>query len=126
MLKDEKTVEYPKRVIVDFDGTICGFAFPDTGPPEPGVQEGLIRLSNLGYEIVVHSVRTSTNWGLVSVLKHTEIIVNYMKEHNLYYDAVETNLSSNKPIAMAYIDDRGIAYRGDWRQAVDDVIALNL
>ena len=31
-----------KRIIVDFDGTICGFDFPQCGPPEPGVREAWI------------------------------------------------------------------------------------
>ena len=60
----------PKIIIVDFDGTICGFAFPDCGPPEPHVQEGLQKLKDAGFEIHIHSVSTNINWGYKNVLKH--------------------------------------------------------
>ncbi|HDZ15377.1 hypothetical protein LCGC14_1396900 [marine sediment metagenome] len=124
MISDEKCVEYPKTIIVDFDGTICGFAFPDTGSPEPGVKEALDKLHNNGFKIIVHSVRTSTNWGMLAAIKHEQIIFKYMKEHDLYFDEILSNGVYNKPIAAAYIDDRGVPYRGNWEETVKDALKI--
>ncbi|KKL65225.1 hypothetical protein LCGC14_2157150, partial [marine sediment metagenome] len=49
-----------KRIIIDFDGTICGFDFPQCGPPELGVRKALLELSEMGFEIIIHSCRTGT------------------------------------------------------------------
>lgn len=112
---------YPKVVVVDFDGTICGFAFPDCGPPEPHVKEGLQKLKDAGFEIVIHSVSTNIYWGLLNKNKHLRRIRNYMKKHCLPYDKLSMD---NKPFATVYIDDRGVGYRGNWFAAVDEAIKL--
>lgn len=113
---------YPKVVVVDFDGTICGFAFPDCGPPEPNVKEGLQKLKDAGFEIEIHSVSTNKNWGVENRWAHFDRIQNYMKEYDLSYDRIIMN--HDKPFATAYIDDRGVAYRGNWLQATDEAVEL--
>ncbi|HUW45779.1 MAG TPA: hypothetical protein VMW50_08285 [Dehalococcoidia bacterium] len=113
---------YPKRIIVDFDGTICGFAFPDTGPPEPHVQEGLQKLKNAGFEIVIHSIRINKNWGFASQCKHLSIIETYMSVHNLPYDEILVN--PGKPFAMAYIDDRAVQHKGDWLETAQETLKM--
>jgi len=110
-----------KTVIVDFDGTICGFAFPECGPPEPHVREGLQKLRDAGLRIEINSVSTNINWGPDNVIKHVCRIMDYMREHDLPYDCL--NLQ-DKPMAAAYIDDRGVAYRGNWLEAADEAIKL--
>lgn len=112
----------PKTVIVDFDGTICGFAFPATGEPEPNVRKGLQKLRDAGFKIIIHSVRTAKNWGDKNQEYHTRVILDYMKVHNLPFD--ELLLSVDKPFAIAYIDDRGVAYRGNWLKAANEAIKL--
>lgn len=114
-----------KRIIIDFDGTICDFKFPDCGPPEPGVKEALLELSDMGFEIAIHSCRTGIYWkDTVDIDKrthHIKTIINYMKEHDLYYDVLLTDLNMDKPFAEFYIDDRGVSYKGNWPDVVREI-----
>ncbi len=114
-----------KRIIIDFDGTICGFEFPNCGPPEPGVKEALLQLHDMGFEITIHSCATGTIWQGIedpdNRLRHWERIVNFMILHDLYYDGIWMSPTGNKPIADFYIDDRGVSYRGNWLDVVDEI-----
>lgn len=114
-----------KRIIVDFDGTICGFEFPDCGPPEPGVKEALLELSAMGFEIVIHSCRTGTYWkDMLDVgnrISHIKAIIGFMAKHNLYYDELLTDINMDKPIADFYIDDRGVSYKDNWPDVVNEI-----
>ena len=114
-----------KRIILDFDGTICGFKFPDCGPPEPGVKEALLDLQAMGFEIVIHSCRTGIYWkgtaDTVNRIFHIKAIVGFMAEHNLYYDELLTDINMDKPIADFYIDDRGVGYKGNWNEVVREI-----
>ena len=118
-MNDDRPV--PKVIIVDFDGTICGDKFPDCGPPEPHVREGLQKLKDDGFDIHIHSVSTDGNWGRKNSCGHFLRIKNYMQEHDLPYGEI---LLADKPYAVAYIDDRGVAYRGNWLEAADEAIRL--
>ncbi len=114
-----------KRIIVDFDGTICGLAFPNCGPPEPGVKEALLELSVMGFEIVIHSCRTSTYWedevNIDNRTHHIATVVRYMDDYDLYYDEILIAENYDKPIAYFYIDDRGVNYRGNWPDVVNEI-----
>ena len=52
-----------KIAVIDFDGTLCKFAFPEVGEVEPNVREALLILRKKGYKIHIHSCRTATYWG---------------------------------------------------------------
>ncbi len=114
-----------KRIIIDFDGTICGSEFPDCGPPEPGVKEALTELSAMGFEIVIHSCRTATYWQNVidegNRLNHIITIACFMREHDLFYDTILIDENMDKPIAEFYIDDRGVGYKGNWKDVVNEI-----
>ena len=116
-----KKKPYPKVVVIDFDGTICGFAFPKCGPPEPYVKEALQAMRDAGLKITIHSVSTNSNWGEENFYTHIGRIQDYMDGHNLPYDEI---CLDDKPFASAYIDDRGVAYRGDWIKAANEAIRL--
>lgn len=104
-----------KIAIIDFDGTLCKFAFPNIGPIEPNVKEALETLKAAGYIIKIHSCRTATYWGRKSERRiHIEAIYNFMVQHKLPYDELITSSSMDKPIANVYIDDRGIEYENNW------------
>lgn len=102
-----------KIAIIDFDGTLCKFMFPDVGPIEPNVKEALETLKKAGYIIKIHSCRTAKYWGrLDERVMHLQLIEKFMREHNLPYDTII--LSTDKPIADVYIDDRAIRYDNNW------------
>jgi predicted phosphatase len=107
-----------KIAIVDFDGTLCKFAFPDVGSVEPNVKEGLQALKNAGYIIKIHSCRTATYWNRPDErIKHIMLIEQFMEKNDLPYD--ELILNMDKPIADVYIDDRAIGYHRNWEQIAE-------
>lgn len=106
----------PKRIIIDFDGTICKDEFPDVGSPEPNVREALQQLKDLGYEIMIHSCRTASYWE--DREKHLKIITEFMKKNEIPYDGIVIDKNLDKPLAMFYIDDRAIRYDGGWLDVV--------
>lgn len=114
-----------KRIIIDFDGTICGDEFPDCGPPEPEVKEALLELSAMGFEILIHSCSTGTIWQEVedknNRLHHWERIVNFMTLHDLYYDGIWMSPTGNKPFADFYVDNKGVSYKGSWPDVVNEI-----
>lgn len=101
---------------VDFDGTIAGYDHGWQGPPaeDPtkGVREALRAFVAKGYTIVVFSCRANTADGV-------QDISNWLMEHHLREFVSE--ITNVKPRALAYIDDRGIAFRGDWLAVVHEV-----
>ena len=110
-----------KTVIVDFDGTICEDWFPAVGPPKPNVREGLQKLEDAGFTVKISSCRTNSNWGVANAVEQTLIIQGYMKHFKLPYDCV---CIESKPFAAVYIDDRGVAYRGNWLEAAEEAVRL--
>lgn len=114
-----------KKIIIDFDGTICGFAFPDCGPPEPGVREALLELSAMEFEIVIHSCRTGSYWegkhDGPNRRKYYAVILDYMERHGLHYDTILMDSNMDKPIADFYIDDRGVSYKSNWPDVVNEI-----
>ncbi len=109
-----------KVAIIDFDGTLCKFAFPDVGPVEPDVKIALQLLKDAGYTIKIHSCRTATYWGNdVERGTHIHAIYNFMSEHDLPYDEIIINPVMDKPIADVYIDDRAIRYENNWLEIAE-------
>ncbi len=107
---------YEPTIVVDFDGTICDFEFPEMGKPKKGVRESLEKLQKKGYKIVIHSVRTSRCWedhkesNDNTQEKAIEDIQNYMNENKIPYDYIYT---PDKPLATYYIDDRAVWFNDD-------------
>lgn len=104
-----------KIAVIDFDGTLCKFAFPDVGPIEPDVRTALEALKDAGYKIKIHSCRTATYWDNEDARRgHIQLIQAFMKEHKLPYDELIMSITMDKPIADVYIDDRAIRYENNW------------
>jgi len=104
-----------KIAIIDFDETLCKFAFPDVGLIEPNVKIALETLRQAGYTIKIHSCRTATYWNQEDERKvHIRLIQDFMKQHRLPYDELIMSTTMDKPIADVYIDDRAIRYKNNW------------
>ena len=115
-----------KTIVVDFDGTICGFDYPKCGSPEPGVREALQELRDMGYKIVVHSLRTSSigldgKKDLLNRTRHIRILLAYLNEHDIPHDEVLLDCDNDKPAARFYIDDCGVTYKGSWENVVKEI-----
>ncbi len=110
-----------KRCCVDFDNTIAKSAkFPEMGDPINGVREGLRALKDMGFEIAIHSCRTSTELfkNLIDRMEQVREIRDYMEGNELPYDEI---LMADKPLASFYIDDSAIRYKGSWEDVVMEV-----
>jgi hypothetical protein len=112
--------EPPRRgtIVVDLDGTICEHRFPAFGEPIAGAREALQRLKDAGYWIVIHTVRTSSYYrdtGLYDPeVNSPEAVRAYLEQHQIPFDEIWL---PDKPVAMAYIDDRGLRLVGDRQQS---------
>lgn len=113
-------------VAVDFDHTIHN---PDDrepgyrmGKPYPGAKEALEEFRRVGARIVIHTCRARTPDGVwdgpwIGTAKHVEDWLNYF---GIPYDEV----TALKPVAHAYIDDKAVAFEGDWEHTKMEALAL--
>jgi len=104
-----------QNICFDFDGVINSYKSGWQGatiisdPPVEGVKEAIDEFKKAGYNIVICSSRAKTIGG-------KQAIVEYLKKYHIYYDRVD----SDKPPAIAYIDDRAIQFNGNVNDLVDD------
>jgi len=106
-------------LVVDFDGVICEHRFPDVGEPTEGVKEALDTLRKAGYRIVIHSCRTSFQFRDSLIGDQFDRIKEYMKFYKLHFDDVWV---PDKPIGVAYIDDRAINYKNNWEKITEKLL----
>lgn len=101
---------------VDFDGTIAGYDKGWQGPPaeDPirGAREALQAFKMKNLEVVVFSCRADNPQGV-------EDIRQWLVQHDMMQFVDE--ITDKKPKAIAYVDDRGVAFRGDWLAALHEV-----
>ncbi|MCL5743250.1 MAG: hypothetical protein M1541_04860 [Acidobacteria bacterium] len=94
----------PKTVCLDFDGvlnTYSGWKGPDElFDPRPGVRVFLEELNARGFCVVLHSTRDP------------EKLRAWLERYQL--DHLVEDVRAIKPPAIAYVDDRGICFRGDY------------
>jgi histidinol phosphatase-like enzyme len=110
-----------KVIVIDFDGTLCKFAFPEVGDPEPGVRAALQTLKDMGYFIKIHSCRTATYWKRQNRASHILLMVNFLEKNKIPFDEIIVEDNMDKPIADFYIDDRAISYKGNWEDVVSEI-----
>lgn len=95
-------------VAVDWDGTLVEHCWPECGDWLPGAIDFVKQLQKRGYRVVIHSCRAMYLKG------HTEILEK-LREAGL--KDVEIHTEPNKPIAVAYVDDRAVPFAGDYDAA---------
>ena len=120
----------PRRgtLVVDLDGTICEHRYPAFGAPIAGAREALQRLKAAGYWSIIHTVRTSSYYRKVNMydpeVNSPEVVSAYLRRHQIPFDEIWIH---DKPVAMAYIDDRSIRMVGDnkksnWKEIADTLL----
>ena len=107
-----KSDKEQKTIAVDFDGVlhsnIGGWdgAMPKNDPNN-GSKAFIDKLLKRGYEVVIFSARARLKSG-------REGIRSWLEEH----DFPKLQVTSEKPHAVLYIDDRGFRFNGDFDQAL--------
>jgi len=111
----------PKYVCIDLDGTIAHYTEwkgeTKFGDPIEGVQDALKRLRAEGWKIIIYTTRSNI-----------KLVTKYLNTHHIPFDHLNENPEQpenaigGKPIANAYIDDRGIQFNGDWQKTANEVL----
>jgi len=111
-----------KTIVIDFDGTICGHAFPEIGEVKPGVKAALEKLRQ-HFEIVISSCRASKMFRNEdgSPSHHVDAMVSWLDWHGIPYDRIDMG-DEGKVVATAYIDDRAIRFEDNWEEITDQLI----
>lgn len=116
---------YPDELVniaVDFDGVIHknskgyhdGTIYDE---PVEGVREALEKLSEK-YTVIVYTAKARKDRGLVNGRSGTQLIWEWLKEHNL--NQYVSKVTSEKPRAVAYIDDKGIKF-DNWTSVLSQI-----
>lgn len=120
----EKYNEYRRAamdVLVDFDGTICEFAYPGTGNPLPGAREGLEAILAMGLRIVVWSSRFNpTLYTKAERAAAMDMVHRYMIQHRLPYNSLDTG-NGGKRLALCMLDDRAVSVKGNWDGVLEEI-----
>jgi len=109
-------------VCVDFDGTLCEFAYPGIGDPKPGAKEALQAFRDMGYHVIIYSCRTC-KWYPELFAAPGEVLdmnrkcitdmIAWLKKHDIPYDEIDDG-SKGKPMGDYYIDDKGVRFDNNW------------
>ena len=96
-------------VCVDFDGVLnnySGYDGDNLGTPREGAKEFLKEL-NKNYRVVVLSARRYSH------------IIKWLNDYGLWEYVAD--VTSFKPPALAYIDDRGLSFNGDYQEILEQL-----
>jgi hypothetical protein len=109
-------------IAVDFDGTLCKYAFPGIGEQDDNhkqLMDILIKLQNQGHKLILW-----TNRGDNEQYKSLTEAVEWCRSKGLEFDAINENLPTQKklsgysPKIMAdyYIDDKVLSFSNNENQ----------
>lgn len=113
-----------RRIAVDLDGVIFKYDYwkgiDHYGKPVEFVREALTILQKMGFEIIIYSTRT--NPYVNPEYNQEELIdkiVSALQANNIPFDGISTD----KPLAEYYIDDRGIRFE-NWLSTIEEIKIL--
>lgn len=110
--------ENENQIAIDFDGVIHksskGF-YDGTIYDEPieGAIESIKRIYKSGYTIVIFTAKAKSDRPLVNGKTGSELVWDWLKKYNI--DKYIKEVTSEKPRALYYIDDRGIRFE-NWNK----------
>lgn len=106
---------------IDFDGTL--FRADKFGElvPVKGAAQALTALKTQSYKIVIYTCRTGLADASGTLTQELALISGLLREHGIPFDEIHLG---EKLVADAYVDDRSVAFSGDWPRALGDLKAL--
>lgn len=96
-------------IAVDFDHTLV-----DRGEPRPYAKEALNLLREAGHKIMIHSCN-NPRW-IERVMNNNDMRYDYI------WDQQRNDNRGGKPVCDLYVDDRGYHFRGDWKEALPEIV----
>jgi len=127
LTRPEKLERYRQRkaeALVDFDSTLCEWAYPLMGNPTEGAQEAMEELHDQGWRIVIWTARMDRSiYPLSERLQTKQDIEEWCAEHGIRYDEIDIG-NFGKRVAGICIDDKNIHFCGDWGDVLRSAKAL--
>ncbi len=113
-----------KTIAVDFDGTLCQYAFPGIGEQtesQKKLMQKLISLRESGHKLILYTCR-----GDNEEYPCLSDAIEWCKTNGLEFDSINENIAgfnkksgpSPKPVADLYIDDKAVNV-SDWQSALE-------
>ncbi len=106
-------------VAVDFDGTLFESDHLGGVVPIKGAAEALRLLRSRGVRIVIHTCRTGLAAAAGSLAEELQWIEEQLRLAAMPFDEI---FLGEKPVATVYVDDRAVAFDGDWSKSVAAVL----
>ena len=117
--RDAKSV-----IMIDFDGTLCTWSYPEMGEPEPGARHFMKALIRQGFLPIIWSCRFSPEFNTeAEAAKEIERVAQWCVTHNIPYHAIDSG-HNGKALCLAYVDDRGIGYRGNFDPVLRQIMRM--
>lgn len=102
-------------VAVDFDNTLVEEGEGGMSSPVPGGAEALAALRAQGYWIVIHTCRIGIARRDGTLQDEIALVEELLNAFGIPFDEIYLG---EKMVADVYIDDRAVAFEGDWDAAV--------
>ena len=123
-IREHSFSDETKNIALDFDGVIHknskgyydGTIYDD---PIDGAKEALMKLSET-YDVVIFTVKAKPDRGLIDGKSGTELVWEWLKEHDM--DRYVTKVTSEKPRAVAYVDDKAIHFT-NWKDIIKQILS---
>lgn len=110
-----------KEVLVDFDGTLCQWSYPDMGQPTPGARGAMKELKRMGLRVVVWTCRLSPEFNTEEERKEVmEDLHAWLKRNNIPYDEIDDG-TNGKRLGCVWIDDKATNYSDNWGRTLRNV-----
>ena len=123
---EQKVIEAESKVVaIDFDGVIHNnfLGFHDGtiyGEPIAGAPESIKKIFEMGYKIIVYTCKSHPDRPLVNNKTGTELVWDWLSEKGIG-DYIE-DVVWGKPHAVAYIDDKAIEFKSNWKEVIERII----
>lgn len=110
--------ENENQIAIDFDGVIHknSKGFYDGAVYDEPIEdaiESIINIHNSGYTIVIFTAKAKTDRPLVNGKTGQDLVWEWLKKHKI--DKYIKEVTSEKPRALYYIDDKGIKFE-NWNK----------
>lgn len=111
-------------VMVDFDGTLCSWSYPDMGDPEPGARHFMRSLIRRNLRPIVWSCRLSPEFNTPEEIGIAYDQMNqWLNKHDIPFHEIDLG-ENGKRLCLAYVDDRNAQYTGNWDRVLGRVDSL--